>query len=90
MPDNNQRKVRVGMVVGRSARASLVATESPCAWTTDISALRRFSRKSREILAAAGGLSCEDRVYSDYGAMAEAESKREDGIDAVADRYADR
>ena len=44
-----------------------------------------FSRSREKSLAAARQLGIpEDRVYSDYGAMAEAESKREDGVDAIA------
>jgi predicted dehydrogenase len=43
-----------------------------------------FSRNREKSLAAARQLGIlEDRVYADYGAMADAESKREDGIDAV-------
>jgi predicted dehydrogenase len=44
-----------------------------------------FSRSREKSLDAARQLGIpEDRVYSDYGAMAEAESKREDGVEAVA------
>jgi predicted dehydrogenase len=44
-----------------------------------------FSRSREKSLAAARQLGIsEDRVYSDYGAMAEAESKRENGVEAVA------
>jgi predicted dehydrogenase len=44
-----------------------------------------FSRNREKSSAAASQLGIlEDRVYSDYEAMAEAERKREDGIDAVA------
>ena len=44
-----------------------------------------FSRSREKSLAAARQLGIpEDRVYSDYGTMAEAESKREDGVDAIA------
>jgi predicted dehydrogenase len=43
-----------------------------------------FSRSREKSLAAAKQLGIpEDRVYSDYGAMAEAESKRGDGVEAV-------
>jgi predicted dehydrogenase len=44
-----------------------------------------FSRSREKSLAAAKQLGIpEDRVYSDYGAMAEAESKRGDGVEAVS------
>ena len=44
-----------------------------------------FSRNREKSLAAARQLGIpDDRVYADYGAMADAESKREDGVDAVA------
>ena len=43
-----------------------------------------FSRNREKSLAAAKQLEIsEDRVYSDYEAMAEAESKRDDAIDAA-------
>jgi predicted dehydrogenase len=43
-----------------------------------------FSRNREKSLAAARQLGIpDDRVYADYGAMADGESKREDGIDAV-------
>ena len=44
-----------------------------------------FSRNREKSLAAARHLGIhEDRVYSDYETMADAECRREDGIDAVA------
>ena len=86
MPDNTQRKVRVGMVGG--APGAGIAGSHRTAMRLDdryLLVAGVFSRSREKSLAAARQLGIpEDRVYSDYGAMAEAESKREDGVDAIA------
>ncbi|MGA7905516.1 MAG: Gfo/Idh/MocA family oxidoreductase, partial [Terrimicrobiaceae bacterium] len=86
MPDNTQRKVRVGMVGG--APGAGIAGSHRIAMRLDdryLLVAGVFSRSREKSLAAARHLGIpEDRVYSDYGAMAEAESKREDGVDAIA------
>ncbi|MGC2577719.1 MAG: Gfo/Idh/MocA family oxidoreductase [Terrimicrobiaceae bacterium] len=86
MPDNTQRKVRVGMVGG--APGAGIAGSHRIAMRLDdryLLVAGVFSRSREKSLAAARQLGIpEDRVYSDYGAMAEAESKREDGVDAIA------
>ena len=75
----------------RRARALPARTESPCASTTEYLLVAGvFSRNREKSLAAARQLGIpEDRVYADYEAMADAESKREDGVDAVSHCYAD-
>ena len=72
--------------MGRRVRASLGRTASPCASTTGIFWLQAsFHEVARNLWLRRGSLGfLEDRVYSDYGTMAEAESKREDGVDAIA------
>ena len=67
-------------------RASPGPIGSPCASTTDIFWLQAsFHEVARNLWRRHRQLGIpEDRVYSDYGAMAEAESKREDGVDAIA------
>ncbi|MGB7839276.1 MAG: Gfo/Idh/MocA family oxidoreductase, partial [Terrimicrobiaceae bacterium] len=86
MPDNTQRKVRVGMVGG--APGAGIAGSHRIAMRLDdryLLVAGVFSRSREKSLAAARQLGIpEDRVYSDYGVMAEAESKREDGVDAIA------
>ncbi len=58
---------------------------SPCVSTTSINLVAGvFSRNREKSLAAAKELGIlEDRVYPDYGTMADAEARREDGVDAV-------
>ena len=86
MQDDIQRKVRVGMVGG--ALGAGIAGSHRTAMRLDdryLLVAGVFSRSREKSLAAARQLGiAEDRVYSDYGAMAEAESKREDGVDAIA------
>jgi predicted dehydrogenase len=86
MPDNTQRKVRVGMVGG--APGAGIAGSHRTAMRLDdryLLVAGVFSRSREKSLAAAKQLGIpEDRVYSDYGAMAEAESKRGDGVEAVS------
>jgi predicted dehydrogenase len=86
MPDNIQRKVRVGMV-GGAPGAGIAGSHRIAMRLDDRYSLLAgvFSRNPEKSRAAAKQLGVpEDRAYSDYGAMAEAESKREDGVEAVA------
>jgi predicted dehydrogenase len=86
MPDDVKRKVRVGMVGG--APGAGIAGSHRIAMRLDdryVLVAGVFSRSREKSLAAARQLGIpEDRVYSDYGAMAKAESKRKDGVDAIA------
>src|SRR6516162_962758 len=86
MAIEEQRKVRVGMV-GGGPGAGIAETHRTAMRIDDRYALVAgvFSRDPQKSLAAAGKLNVpEERVYADYEAMAEAESKRKDNrIDAV-------
>jgi predicted dehydrogenase len=86
MPENSQRKVRIGMV-GGAPGAGIAGTHRTAMRLDDKYLLVAgvFSRNREKSLAAARQLGIlEDRVYSDYESMADAEGKREDGVDAVA------
>jgi predicted dehydrogenase len=85
MSANGQRKVRVGMV-GGAPGAGIAGTHRIAMRLDDKYQLVAgvFSRNREKSLAAAKELGIlEDRVYPDYGTMADAEAGREDGVDAV-------
>ena len=72
------------MVGGAPGAGIAGSTGPPCASTIDIFWLQAsFHEIARNLSPLQAAWDSEDRVYSDYEAMAEAESKREDGIDAV-------
>jgi predicted dehydrogenase len=86
MATEEKRKVRVGMV-GGGPGAGIAETHRTAMRLDDryVMVAGVFSRDPEKSLAAARKLGIpEDRVYRDYGAMAEAESGlRDSGIDAV-------
>jgi predicted dehydrogenase len=85
MPDNSQRKVRAGMV-GGAPGAGIAGTHRTAMRLDDryVQVAGVFSRNREKSLVAARQFGIlEDRVYPDYGTMAGAEGKREDGIDAA-------
>jgi predicted dehydrogenase len=87
MATEEKRKVRVGMV-GGGPGAGIAETHRTAMRLDDryILVAGVFSRDREKSLAAARQLRIpEDRVYADYVAMADAESKREDSrVDAVS------
>ncbi len=85
MSANGQRKVRVGMV-GGAPGAGIAGTHRIAMRLDNKYQLVAgvFSRNREKSLAAAKELGIlEDRVYPDYGTMADVEAKREDRVDAV-------
>jgi predicted dehydrogenase len=87
MATEEKRKVRVGMV-GGGPGAGIAETHRTAMRLDDRYALVAgvFSRDRKKSLTAARELRIpEDRVYPDYLAMADAESKRQDDrVDAVS------
>jgi len=86
MATEEERKVRVGMV-GGGPGAGIAETHRTAMRLDDryVIVAGVFSRDREKSLTAANKLSIpKDRIYSDYVAMAEAESARKDNrIDAV-------
>src|SRR5215471_2241864 len=86
MATEEQRKVRVGMV-GGGPGAGIAETHRTAMRIDDryVIVAGVFSRDPQKSLAAARKLNIpEDRIYADYEAMADVESKRKDNrIDAV-------
>ena len=86
MAEETKRKVRVGMVGG--APGAGIAGSHRIAMRLDDRYLLMagvFSRSREKSLVAAKQLGVsEDRAYSDFETMAEAESKRDEGIEAVS------
>ncbi len=85
MSASNQRKVRVGMI-GGAPGAGIAGTHRIAMRLDDRYRLVAgvFSRNREKSLAAARELGIpEDRTYPNYEALADAEARREDKVDAV-------
>src|SRR5262245_10299170 len=85
MSASSQRKVRVGMV-GGAPGAGIAGTHRSAMRLDDRYELVAgvFSRNRQKSLAAARELGIpEDRAYSSYEVLADAEAAREDKVDAV-------